>query len=536
MDMKQNFDLAIENITKYGDTDIFPFPIENHIFYDKKQETASLLFEIDKDFNTYIEKYPPVNISTCVPLGYVGFRWATQIDPIWNAYYLALVLSIAPKFESQRIPKEENIVFSYRFNPSETGSLFDRNYNWVQFQKRSLELAKEEKNKFVLSCDIANFYHRISHHNLQNAIERLGIKNDVPYKIRNIIQKFSETVSSGLPIGGPASRILAELALNNIDQHLKLHGVRFCRFVDDFNIFVGSEPEALSILNMLTQYLMKNEVLSLQQNKTEIYSSDEFCNVIEKRLKLEDSNTVSERKASFMSLNLHFDPYSETAVEDYETIKKSIENYDVMGLLIEELRKNKIHQAFSKQLIRSFIALDDENASKAFLTIMDNLELLYPILPTVMISIFGNFDRLEETTKDYIMKTLCENIINVTYIIQNELIAAYIARIIGKKSSPANQSALVKLYGIHKESILVRITIIRIMAHWKIYTWVRTLKPDFKTMNSWERRMFIISSHILGEEGRHWREHNGGGFLNFEKLCTNWADEKKTNADWRIPL
>jgi hypothetical protein len=534
--MDNYFELAIDNITKYGDTDIFPFPVENLIFYDNRKQTLELLSEIHKDFNNFIEEYTPVNISTCVPLGYTGFRWATQIDPIWNAYYLGLVLSIAPKFEAQRIPKEENVVYSYRFNPSESGSLFDREYNWMKFQKQSLELAKEEEYKTVLSCDIANFYHRISHHNLKNAMDRLDLNNDVPNKIENIIKKFTETVSCGLPIGGPASRILAELALNNIDQHLILHSIRFCRFVDDFNIFVGSESEALSVLNMLTKHLMKNEVLSLQQNKTQIYSSDEFCNVIEKRLTFDDSETISKSKAGFMSLNIHFDPYSETADEEYEEMKESIKKYDVMGLLIEELRKNKIHQAFGKKLIRSFIALDDIDASKAFLTIMDNLELLYPILPTVMICMFTNFDRLEQTTKDYIMRILRENIINKTHIIQNELNAAYIARIIGKRSTPANQSTLVSLYSLHNESILVRSTIMRIMAHWKIHAWVRSLQPDFGTMNAWERRMFIISSYTLGEGGRHWRDHNKGRFSKFEILSKDWASAKKTSNTWRVPL
>jgi len=234
--------------------------------------------------------------------------------------------------------------------------------------------------------------------------------------------------------------------------------------------------------------------------------------------------------------SLHFDPYSETAVEEFEAMKESINKYDVMGLLIEELRKNKIHQAFGKQLIRSFIALDDNDASKAFLTIMDNLKLLYPILPTVMICIFGNFDRLEPETKDYILARLRDNIINETYIIQNEINAAYIARIIGKRSSSPNQSALVSLYSMHNKSILVRSTIMTVMAHWKIYSWIRTLKPDFRTLNAWERRLFIISSYILGEEGKHWRKHNNGGFSRFEKLCRDWASNKKDNSGWRVPL
>ena len=37
-------------------------------------------------------------------VGYTSFRWVTQIDPIWNAYLLGLVLSIAPAIEAERIP------------------------------------------------------------------------------------------------------------------------------------------------------------------------------------------------------------------------------------------------------------------------------------------------------------------------------------------------------------------------------------------------------------------------------------------------
>lgn len=31
---KESLELAVKNIAKFGDTDIFPYPIENHIFND----------------------------------------------------------------------------------------------------------------------------------------------------------------------------------------------------------------------------------------------------------------------------------------------------------------------------------------------------------------------------------------------------------------------------------------------------------------------------------------------------------------------
>jgi hypothetical protein len=41
--MEQYLRAALENITRYGDTDVFPFPVENHIFFDKPGEALEIL-------------------------------------------------------------------------------------------------------------------------------------------------------------------------------------------------------------------------------------------------------------------------------------------------------------------------------------------------------------------------------------------------------------------------------------------------------------------------------------------------------------
>jgi hypothetical protein len=235
-------ELALLNIIKLGDTDIFPFPIENYMFFDNKDKVVKHLLEFHLNFLDNIDKIPPVNINTCSPLGYTGFRWATQIDPEWNAYFLSLVISIAEKAEKQRISTDLKIIHSYRFNPDfKSGQLFDLDINWRSFQLESLEVAKTDEYEYIVTCDIADFYSRIYHHRLENALLRLGIKNDTPKRIMTILQKFSGTNSYGLPIGGPAARILAEIVLNNIDKILKLNGIKFTRFVDDFHIFAKTK-------------------------------------------------------------------------------------------------------------------------------------------------------------------------------------------------------------------------------------------------------------------------------------------------------
>lgn len=124
--------MAIQNVIKHGDTDIFPFPFENHAFFDKQADAVKLVIEYNRKFEQYLNQYPPKNVSSLTPVTYSGFRWATQIDPIWNAHFLASIIAIGEQIESARIPDAEETVFSYRFKPdNNTGDIFNRELGWL---------------------------------------------------------------------------------------------------------------------------------------------------------------------------------------------------------------------------------------------------------------------------------------------------------------------------------------------------------------------------------------------------------------------
>jgi hypothetical protein len=114
LEFRRAAELAIQNVVKHGDTDIFPFPFENHAFYDKRAEVVELVIEYDTNFEEYLARFSPLNVSSLTPVTYSGFRWATQIDPIWNAHFLACVLALSRKMEDARIPKSDNVVFIQR--------------------------------------------------------------------------------------------------------------------------------------------------------------------------------------------------------------------------------------------------------------------------------------------------------------------------------------------------------------------------------------------------------------------------------------
>lgn len=47
---------------------------------------------MDRNFDSSKRSINIENIKSSIPVGYTGYRWATLIDPLWNAFSLAEVL------------------------------------------------------------------------------------------------------------------------------------------------------------------------------------------------------------------------------------------------------------------------------------------------------------------------------------------------------------------------------------------------------------------------------------------------------------
>lgn len=267
--------LAVRNVAKHGDTDVFPYPIENHWFHDDEGTILDLLQEIDAGFDDRLGTYPIASVTSLSPVGYAGFRGATQIDPLWNAYLLGLVIEIGPDIEKARLPSSDEVVFSYRFHPSLPDStLFDADLGWAAFQQHALR--KAETAESILTSDISDFYPRIYHHRLENALNDAAPNTEVVRRIMAILSKLAPgEVSFGLPVGGHAARLLAELLLNRTDRLLRTTGLDYCRFVDDYHVFAGSREQAHSALVHISEVLLDNEGLTLSRLKTRFMSRSE---------------------------------------------------------------------------------------------------------------------------------------------------------------------------------------------------------------------------------------------------------------------
>lgn len=513
---------ALANIAQHGDTDIFPFPFENLIFRDEQAKAQSVIEEMHKSFTSSVTNFPPQTVPTLTQVGYTGFRWATLIDPLWNAYYLALLVSIADQIEAQRIPVSDQRVFSYRFDWQPTAAKLFKDSTWIDFRKRCIELSKE--NFIVVQTDIADFYPRIYHHRIENSLHRLPAPGDTPSRIMELLGKFafSKHVSYGIPIGGPASRILAELALDGVDKLLVRNGVNFCRYADDYAIFCKDKSTAYRALVFLSEKLA-NEGLSLQKKKTRILSSDEFLETVEMLApeNLDMARATDEQK--LLNISVRFDPYSPHAEQEYEELKLAVSNIDVVGIIGRELAKTSIDTAVSKQAVQAISALPLKQQEQAVKTLLEerNLMTLAPVFVTVIRVVRDLYPQLTLPFRKEVDQLLCDLLSNNSPLLSVEVNLAYFLQALAGNQTERKEELLIKLFRDNANPIIRRLIILT-MARWGCTYWLSDIKNQYGALTAFERRAFLVASYFLGDEGHHWRQHTKPTWDPHALLVRDW--------------
>ncbi|WP_165491051.1 RNA-directed DNA polymerase [Lichenihabitans psoromatis] len=536
--MEQFYRRAIKNIVRHGDTDIFPFPIENHVFHDLPEKTVEILTKLDADVVVSLGEFPPTNVSALAPVGYTGFRWALQIDPIWNIAYLSWVLSIADQIEAARLALDRQKIFSYRYSwNEEQATCFNRDITWRSFIDCAVQ--KAASSNFVVSCDISEFYPRINHHRIENAIQHLPDAAYAGKRIKAFLSNLSGTYSFGIPVGGPASRLIAELVLSQIDSLLLTNNVDFLRYADDYYIFANSPDECFKSLVTLTRLLFDNQGLQLQKSKTRIMSSTEF---IASNPLVHDEEAVGGvgtplgiSRQAIMAINLHYDPYSPNASEDYEELRQEIHRYPVIELIRAEIKKSRVDVALSRRLVSLSKHLEGAILEDAILTLVMNHDILYPVYHNVLITAKEVFDRLSDQVQVEITAYIRKLIDDQSRVMVVELNLQYAVRVLALRNEEDSRLLLGKLFRLDR-NVGIKRDIILALARWSDWHWLSDLKTRFRQLSAVERRGFMIASFELGDEGDHWRKHVRRELSPMEELTRHWANDKHQSKTWNIPL
>ena len=90
-----------------------------------------------------------------------------------------------------------------------------------------------------------------------------------------IVEGVLQPTTEGTPQGGPASPLLANILLDDLDKELEKRGLPFVRYADDFVIFTKSRRSAERVFSSITRYLTNHLRLVVNLEKSRIVPSSE---------------------------------------------------------------------------------------------------------------------------------------------------------------------------------------------------------------------------------------------------------------------
>ncbi|MGK9338736.1 RNA-directed DNA polymerase [Sinorhizobium meliloti] len=363
---------SLEHITRHGDTDIFPYPLEFEFFQDRKQQIAdALAAENTATFR------PLSSLDSLVPKSRHGFRVAHQLYPSDAVMLLAATSSIGHQIEVARGPAISRAGFSYRFRPGEDFVMFAegcRYSQWLVHQFGQVQFADDDEYTHVVEADISDFYQRIYHHRLENCLQEAVGEVTETRMIMSFMRDIRARQSFGIPVGGNAARLLAELALLDIDRALAAEGYEFTRYVDDFRIFIRAGQDPYNALAFLADGLWAGEGLSLASSKTRVIPFEHY----RQNLELFSGEDTAQAEASAAERLLYAIYESEDSTEPLAQLA----NIDLVAEISEEIDREFWDLGKIRILLRCMKLTKDPNAVQF---VRENYGLLIPFAKEVVL-------------------------------------------------------------------------------------------------------------------------------------------------------
>lgn len=361
---------SLEHITLHGDTDIFPYPFEFEFLREKKEEVAdALAAENTATFR------PLSSLDSLVPKSRHGFRVAHQLYPSDAIFLLAATFSIGAQIEAAR-GGEDRPGFSYKFEPGSEYSMFAPNSrfgNWLLSQYGQVAF-NEGQYTYVVEADIADFYQRIYHHRLENGLLEAAGDITETRLIRSFLRDIRARQSFGIPVGGNATRLLAELSLVDIDRALSGEGYEFTRYVDDFRIFIRPDQDPYNAVAFLADNLWSSEGLSLSTAKTRVVPFDQY----REQLELSSGEDASQAEESAAERLL----YALYDAEEGDQPPEDLVNLDLVAEMHSEIGKEFWDLGKIRVLLRCMKLTRDANAANF---IRENYSILMPFAKEIVL-------------------------------------------------------------------------------------------------------------------------------------------------------
>lgn len=534
-----HFKRAAADVGAHGDNDTLPFDVDNRFIAENQNALAEVAF----NYFCELEAGNPKNAASAInslqvfserlltPTGPAGFRITTKIHPFWNVYFNGLGVAIASIHESKRSERAH----SYRFVEAGEG-LFNRSRSWRAYREGTIADNDLQKDgTVVVQTDVSSFYEHIYHHRIENCVgDLLPQGSTVPAQVDRFLSTFAAGRSFGLPVGGQCARILAEVLMSSIDQILSDAKVTWHRYVDDFTLITSSQADAYRALSVLS-HALADYGLSLNRTKTTVLTAKHYRDYARTQLGTPDDETSTLRE-----IDLHFDPYSDTADSDYEELRETVKKLEVQSLLNLELQKGQPDAFLVAQIGRTLKLHTPLVALQLCATILDpkNLHAFRASWSSIVRGITSvradnanseSFDRL-----DQLLDAVPEH---SPHLLLPETNCLHYLKAIRFQRTQSRAEYVNAVYTSTK-SVTVKRACIECWRYWKDRPNFTSMRNNWNNLGPEEQRMLWLAAAEFGEEGGHFRKQVRKSLANtwrlgieqngkptFESIYSKWASD-----------
>lgn len=510
---ESSYKWAIDSLSHLGDSDLFTLPVEFKVLRELGETVIKQFAGFDLSSLT-----PGPARRFVIPKDDLSYRIATQLDPLDSLVLTALIYEHGQQIEAKRRTREENTVFSYRFSPNADGQIYDTANSWNAFWEHNLK--QSENYATIIHVDIADFYNQIYHHSMENQLIEAGLPNQSVKWIISLCESLTAKMSRGIPVGPHASHLLAELVLCPVDNSLSSQGIAFARYIDDIVLFADSPPEGRSLILQLANTLDRQQRLLLQRHKTRIFDHNEFRAHCLAMIEDHPVNPFEKELISIIGQHSHGDPYRMiwlNELSDQELMKFTPAVLE--KIIMDYLSKSEPDYIRLRWFIRRLAQVGHPAAVNVLLREFTRL------LPA-MSEVCRYFLAVSNTSQfewDVVGHNLLE-FMSDQIIASNEYYQLSILSLFSAQSQLDHLPSLLGMY--NKSSSLLRREILLCATNHGAVDWLRERKEEYPTMDPWNRRAFLCSTHLLPREERKFflRQIPSDGPL--EKMITEWAKSK----------
>lgn len=512
-----SLDWALDHALRFGDTDVFPPIFE----YEAIQKDWARLRDW-LNSQDILEWQVRPHRTLLSPKAKFGFRVITQLDPLDFLLFAATIREIASDIENNRVTVDQNIVFSYRVLIGADGQIFDPSVGYENFLTQARDLLRDDSINFVATTDIADFYSRIYHHRLDNALQSATNRQSHVQAIMRLLAGWNGTETFGIPVGNAPSRLLAEITLADVDEALLANRVRFIRYNDDYRIFTQTYSEAYRHLAFLADVLYRNHGLTLQPQKTTIFEREIF---IHRFFSTPEDVEFDSLRSGFNHL------ISELNLTDrYETInygdlteeqKELVDSLNLIQLFRNELETDRESDLnLIRFILRRMAQLGDTSIID---DVLDNLDVLHPAFPDI-IQYFKRLNNLSVEERSRIGSRILD-LLNDSIISELDYHRMWALDLFTHSTEWNNQDRFFKLLVSARDTLSKRQIILAMgrasQRHWFQSQW-RSLFDE----PHWSRRALLAAASCMPPDARkHFYRSVKPRLDHLEIAVMKWAKE-----------